>query len=230
MVDYAHSLGQTNSTYYTQRIHHEKQSYSSYKRFGKRLFDIAFTLAILPLISFVILFLWWVVRKDGGTGFFGHTRIGQNGRKFRCWKLRTMAPNAEDMLQDYLAQNPEAAKEWERDQKLQNDPRITRIGNVLRQTSLDELPQFWNVLSGDMSLVGPRPIVAAELDKYGADKSGYLAMKPGLTGLWQVSGRNDVTYEERVALDMEYGARMTFALDLLIVIRTAITVLRRTGQ
>lgn len=230
MVDYAHSFGQSNSPCYAEQSRHKSVDHSFYRRTGKRVLDCVFTLAFIPLIGVVVLFLWLIIRRDGGPGFFGHTRVGQDGRKFRCWKLRTMSANAEDALQDYLASNPEAARDWERDRKLKHDPRVTKFGAFLRKTSLDELPQFWNVLMGDMSIVGPRPIVTAELEKYGSDKSGYLSMKPGVTGLWQVSGRNSVSYAERVGMDMVYQSRMSFGLDAVIVIRTVFTVIYRTGQ
>ncbi len=230
MVDVAHSLRHTQSSYFDPDVYDPKLNVSAYRRIGKRLFDIVFALAALPIVGTVILLLWWLVQRDGAPGFFGHTRVGKDGQKFRCWKLRTMVPDAEDVLQEYLDCNPDAAKEWERDHKLQKDPRITRIGAFLRQTSLDELPQFWNVLCGEMSVVGPRPIVPVELRKYGKHSDAYLAMKPGVTGLWQVSGRNSVSYAERVALDMDYGNRMTLRLDLSIVLKTAITMACRTGQ
>ncbi len=141
-----------------------------------------------------------------------------------------MIADAETHLQAYLKANPDAAAEWERDHKLTSDPRINRLGHILRRTSLDELPQIWNVLKGDMSFVGPRPVVAVELVKYGGSASAYLAQKPGITGLWQVSGRNDVSYSHRVALDVDYLTRRSLAEDVRILSLTAAAVLLRTGR
>ncbi|MBU2359078.1 MAG: sugar transferase [Alphaproteobacteria bacterium] len=196
----------------------------------KRIFDIVLALTLLPVIAPIIVVIWALVRREGGPGFFGHVRIGSNGRAFKCWKIRTMLPDAQSRLQAHLAQNPEAAAEWARDHKLSDDPRITRLGRLLRRTSLDELPQIWNVLRGDMSFVGPRPIVRAELHKYAMHRGGYLRMKPGITGLWQVSGRNDISYDERVAMDMSYAKIQSFWLDLRIIALTAGAVLHLTGK
>lgn len=203
---------------------------SIYDRVGKRVFDLVLVVIALPLLLPVIAVLWAIVRRDGGPGFFGHLRVGRDGQSFRCWKIRTMVPNAEAILQDHLKQNPVAAAEWARDHKLSDDPRITRLGRFLRKTSLDELPQLWNVIKGEMSFVGPRPIVTDEIPKYGIFKEGYLAMQPGVTGLWQVSGRNEVTYDERVQLDMEYLVRRSFLVDLRILFATANAVIDRTGK
>ncbi|MEP2718501.1 sugar transferase [Pseudophaeobacter sp.] len=201
-----------------------------YQKFGKRTLDVVLALLLVPVLAPIVALLWVLVRRDGGSGFFGHTRIGRNNKPFRCWKVRTMVHGAEEKLKTYLAENPEAAEEWARDHKLTNDPRITPLGNFLRKTSLDELPQLWNVLKGEMSFVGPRPIVTAELEKYGTAAETYLALKPGITGLWQVSGRNDVSYNERVAMDMDYAKRMAFGLDLELILRTGTSVVGTTGR
>ncbi len=201
-----------------------------YTVFGKRAFDIALALVLLPFVAPVIAVLWCLVRIDGGPGFFGHTRVGHNSKLFTCWKIRTMVVNAEGHLRALLKANPEAADEWERDRKLTNDPRINRLGHILRKTSLDELPQVLNVLKGEMSFVGPRPVVAAELIKYGSAVSSYLAQKPGITGLWQVSGRNDLSYDERVKMDVAYLAHRSFATDLKILSLTASAVVFGTGR
>jgi lipopolysaccharide/colanic/teichoic acid biosynthesis glycosyltransferase len=156
--------------------------------------------------------------------------VGRNGRAFRCWKIRSMVHDAEARLAELLETDLAAAEEWETYQKLDDDPRIMPLGDVLRRTSLDELPQLWNVLRGDMSLVGPRPVTAPELERYGASRSAYCAMRPGITGLWQVSGRNEVTYAERVALDVEYLRKMSLRLDVRIMLQTAGVVLRPTGK
>ncbi|NVK13315.1 MAG: sugar transferase [Rhodobacteraceae bacterium] len=201
-----------------------------YAKAGKRVFDIGFALLLLPVLVPVILVLWGLVRRDGGPGFFGHTRVGRDGKPFKCWKVRSMVADAEARLQAHLDADPAAAAEWERDHKLANDPRISRLGHVLRKTSLDELPQIWNVLKGEMSFVGPRPIVTKELAKYGSSASAYLAQKPGITGLWQVSGRNGISYQERVALDVAYLRRRSFPADLKIIARTGLAVLGATGR
>lgn len=170
------------------------------------------------------------VTGDRGSIFFGHRRIGKNGKVFKCWKIRTMVVGAEQKLIKYLAENPEAAEEWKRDHKLENDPRITKLGAFLRRTSLDEFPQLWNVLRGEMSLVGPRPIVRSELHKYGEHRTSYMSMKPGVTGLWQVSGRNDISYDERVGLDVQYLSSISIAEDMTILLKTAKAVLARTEK
>ncbi|MBO9397641.1 sugar transferase [Shimia sp. R9_2] len=200
-----------------------------YRRAGKRAFDIVLALIMLPVLAPVIFCLWAVTRRDGGSGFFGHVRVGKDGRKFKCWKVRTMVMGAEEKLQAYLRENPEAAKEWYANHKLTDDPRITKFGDFLRKTSLDELPQIWNVLVGEMSFVGPRPVVQDELKKYGHGEEFYLAQKPGITGLWQVSGRNSVSYDDRVAMDYEYLQRMSMGFDIRIVLKTSQAVVRRTG-
>ncbi|MGH1421212.1 MAG: sugar transferase [Hyphomonas sp.] len=196
----------------------------------KRVIDLMLAVLILPAILPVIAVLYVLTRRDGGPGFFGHVRVGKDNKEFRCWKIRTMVHNAEAVLEDYLASNPEAAAEWNRDFKLTNDPRITRLGRILRETSLDELPQIWNVLLGEMSFVGPRPVTRKEMDKYRGYEWCYLSSKPGITGLWQVSGRNDVDYDERVQMDMEYVTTQSVVGDLSIIMRTAGAVLNRTGR
>ncbi|MEP4196173.1 MAG: sugar transferase [Aliishimia sp.] len=203
---------------------------SVYRRFGKRFFDLALVLILAPVLMPVILVLWLLVQRDGGAGFFAHSRIGRNGVQFNCWKVRTMVVDSKERLAQHLNENPEAAAEWARDHKLANDPRITRLGSLLRKTSLDELPQLWNVLRGDMSFVGPRPVVLDEMPKYGKHQETYLSMKPGVTGLWQVSGRNDVSYEERVLMDVDYSRRIGLLYDVSLILKTAATVMNRTGK
>lgn len=200
-----------------------------YRRYAKRAVDLFLCLIILPAVVFMIAVLWFLIRRDGGPGFFAQQRVGAGGQRFWCWKLRTMRMDSAEALAAHLAGSPAAAAEWARDHKLRDDPRITRLGRRLRRTSLDELPQIWNVLRGEMSLVGPRPIVAEELDRYGRHAGAYLAGRPGVTGLWQVSGRNDISYDERVALDLRYRRETTLAGDLSIIARTAGAVLWRTG-
>lgn len=195
----------------------------------KRAFDLCVSIAIL-LIGFP--FFAVIGLKVLGTGrpiFYGHKRVGQNGKLFKCYKFRTMAPDADQLLADLLASSAEARAEWARDFKLKNDPRITKIGHFLRRTSLDELPQLWNVLVGDMSLVGPRPVVTAELERYGKQVEYYLEARPGVTGLWQISGRNDVTYDTRVYLDAWYVKNWSLFNDIVILFRTVRVVFRKDG-
>lgn len=200
-----------------------------YPSIFKRLFDIFLSILLLPILLPIIAILYVVVRSDGGPGLFGHSRVGRNGRMFKCWKVRTMVVDAQERLDALLASDAQARAEWDRDRKLRNDPRVTRVGNFLRKSSLDELPQIFNVLKGEMSLVGPRPITEAELERYGAQQAVYLAMRPGVTGLWQVSGRNEVTYNERVSMDSTYYNSVSLGTDLRILAKTADAVLSKTG-
>ncbi len=196
----------------------------------KRLGDLILCLLILPVLIPVITVMYILVRLDGGAGFYGHTRIGRNGVPFKCWKIRTMSVDADTQLAKLLHDDPAARAAWEKDRKLRHDPRITCFGKFFRQSSLDELPQIWNVLRGDMSLVGPRPVTKSELIKYGEDKTAYLSIRPGITGLWQVSGRNDVTYSERVALDVAYQKNLSWLFDTQILLKTVLVVLSRSGM
>ncbi|NYT46307.1 undecaprenyl-phosphate galactose phosphotransferase WbaP [Alcaligenaceae bacterium] len=198
-------------------------------RILKRSFDITGSLLIMLLLSPVLLGLALYIRRDGGRAFYGHERVGRNGRKFKCWKYRSMVVNASDILMRLLADDAQARAEWEKDFKLKNDPRITRVGAFIRRTSMDELPQLWNVLKGEMSLVGPRPIVAAELERYADDADYYLMAKPGMTGLWQVSGRNDVDYDKRVYFDAWYVKNWSLWNDIAILFKTVNVVLKRDG-
>jgi exopolysaccharide production protein ExoY len=197
--------------------------------FTKRVVDIlgALTLAIvlLPVLLVVVLAL----ARDRGPIIYKHSRTGRNGRPFGCLKFRTMVPNAEQLLQDLLQQDPKLRIEWLRDHKLRDDPRVTIIGRFLRRTSLDELPQLWNVLKGDMSLVGPRPVVREEWQRYGRHINTYLTAKPGVTGLWQIKGRSDCCYRKRVALDTYYIRKRTLSLDVFILLQTVNVVLRGRG-
>ena len=196
---------------------------------SKRAFDIVASSVLLVLFGPMLLLIGLAVRLDGGPSLFGHRRIGAAGTSFRCWKFRSMVLDAEAVLAHTLATDPEARAEWDRDFKLRDDPRVTRLGNFLRKSSLDELPQLFNVLKGEMSLVGPRPIVAAEVERYGTAMEEYRACKPGITGLWQVSGRNDVDYAERVELDRRYAWSWSLKGDLVILVRTLGVVAVRHG-
>lgn len=196
----------------------------------KRAFDIVSSLCGLILLSPMFLTVAILIKMtDGGNVFFGHRRVGRQGRLFRCWKFRTMIANGDKVLAEYLAANPEAEKEWLETQKLTDDPRITAIGAFLRKTSLDEFPQLWNVLIGEMSLIGPRPIVRAELDRYGKDRRFYLLVRPGISGLWQVSGRSNTTYDRRIELDRLYLENWSYAQDLEILVKTPLAVLKSEG-
>lgn len=198
-------------------------------RIIKRCFDIAVSACILLLISPIMLILALLVMRDGGSPIYGHTRMGQDGRAFKCLKFRSMIKNSQEVLNQLLASDPEARAEWDKDFKLKNDPRITRVGNFLRKSSLDELPQLFNVLRGDMSLVGPRPVIDEELERYGENKEYYLMAKPGMTGLWQVSGRNNVDYETRVYFDAWYVKNWSLWNDIAIMFKTINVVLKRDG-
>lgn len=203
---------------------------SLYQRWLKRLFDVTAVLLALPLVLPVLGVLAVLIARHGGKPLYGHTRVGRDGRRFRCWKLRSMVPNADAVLIVHLATHPAARAEWERSRKLENDPRITPLGRVLRKYSLDELPQLLNVLAGEMSLVGPRPITGQELRGYGAVAPAYLRLTPGITGLWQVSGRNRLDFAERIAFDAEYARRIGLRCDLGILLRTVRVVFGGSGR
>ncbi len=196
---------------------------------AKLLLDRVGAFFALLALSPVFLVLALIVKRDGGPAFYGQKRIGRNGVAFKCWKFRSMVTNSQEILDKLLAADPVARAEWEADFKLKNDPRITKIGALLRKTSLDELPQLWNVLVGEMSMVGPRPVTAAETLNYGEALKDYLSVLPGMTGLWQISGRNDVTYAERVQMDSDYVKNMSFFGDVKIMIQTVLVMLTRRG-
>jgi lipopolysaccharide/colanic/teichoic acid biosynthesis glycosyltransferase len=197
----------------------------------KRAFDIVgaslLLLLFLPLMFFIGIIMFSL---EGGDIFFAHQRVGYRGRPFRCFKFRSMVVDAEAALARYLAENPAARQEWEATQKLRDDPRVTPLGRFLRATSLDELPQLFNVVAGDMSLVGPRPIVRNEIARYGIYFQHYASARPGLTGPWQVSGRSDIDYDRRVELDRNYVTAWSFSGDVLILLRTVKVVFGRVGS
>ena len=196
----------------------------------KRGFDIFLVLLTSPLLLLLIAVIAAAVRiSSPGPIFFSHRRIRRHGAFFSMWKFRTMCVNSGEVLEEYLALHPDARAEWRRTHKLKNDPRVTAIGDFLRRTSLDELPQLWNVLTGSMSLVGPRPIVAAEVEKYGEYFADYCLVKPGITGLWQVSGRSRTSYPERVQLDRRYANSWSFRTDLKILLKTFSSVMNQDG-
>ncbi len=196
-----------------------------------RAFDIVAATSVLlltaPLLVTIALLVWLM---DGGPALYSQPRVGRDGRHFRCLKFRSMCVDADARLARLLASDENARREWQADYKLRADPRITRLGRFLRKTSLDEAPQLINVLRGEMSLVGPRPIVDAEIPRYGRRFVAYCAQRPGITGLWQVSGRNDVSYRRRVALDTAYSARKSIILDMRILLATVPAVVLRRGS
>lgn len=192
-----------------------------------RVAALLLIVAISPLLLAIALLVWCC---DGGPVFFGHYRVGRHGVLFRCWKFRTMARDADASLSQLLATDPVARGEWEEQRKLTTDPRVTRLGNFLRRSSLDELPQLFNVLCGEMVFVGPRPITCEELQKYGSARWHYLSVPPGITGLWQVSGRNRLTYPERIQMDRVYVESRDLLGDMRILLRTFGVVLRQEGQ
>lgn len=193
----------------------------------KRSIDLAGVIALAPVALFIIAIAALLVRLDGGRAFYSQSRVGLNGTTFTMWKLRTMRPDAQDVLEAHLDADPEAKAEWDANQKLRHDPRITRVGAVLRKYSIDELPQLLNVLTGQMSLVGPRPIMPEQGPRYPG--KAYFSLRPGLTGLWQISERNDCTFAERALHDNRYAATMSLGTDLWILARTVGVVLHGTG-
>jgi undecaprenyl-phosphate galactose phosphotransferase len=200
-----------------------------FKRVAKRAFDIAAASFLIIALSPLLLAIAIMIRRGGGPALYRHKRVGFEGQTFGCIKFRSMDVNGDRILAELLAKDPEAAAEWAATQKLRNDPRITPIGRFLRNTSLDELPQLLNVLHGEMSLVGPRPVVQSELSFYGENADYYMQARPGMTGLWQVSGRSDTTYEQRVRLDVWYVRNWTLWHDLAILMKTIPVVLFRRG-
>ena len=198
-------------------------------RLTKRVFDTLSAILLLVLLSPLMLLIGLLIRQDGGPALFAHPRIGKRGRVFNCYKFRTMVVDAEQQLEQLLQQSPDLRAQWDNERKLRHDPRVSRLGNFLRKSSLDELPQLINVIRGEMSLVGPRPVVRTELPRYGDQVGYYLMVRPGMTGLWQVSGRNDVDYDSRVYLDSWYVKNWSLWYDLIILLKTVNVVLKRTG-
>ncbi len=203
---------------------------SNTEQLVKRVFDIVVASCILLFTAPLILVVAALIRlQDGKPAIFRQNRLGKNGAPFACYKLRSMVPDANERLQHLLATDPEARREWEATQKLTHDPRITPLGQFIRKSSIDELPQLVNVIRGEMSLVGPRPIVECEVAKYGEHFKHYCAVRPGLTGLWQVQGRSDTSYESRVAMDVEYARTRNFLKDVKILLLTVPAVFNSRG-
>ncbi|MCI2401153.1 sugar transferase [Aliiroseovarius subalbicans] len=200
----------------------------TYRDCYKRILDVVFVLLSAPVALPLIGFMALLTARDGATPFYRQARVGKNGRVFGMWKIRTMVPNAEERLESHLAASPQTREEWDSTQKLKNDPRITSTGKFLRKSSLDELPQLWNVLTGDMSLVGPRPMMENQESLYPG--TAYYALRPGVTGSWQVSDRNETTFAGRAKFDTEYYYSLSLATDLKILARTVNVVLRATGH
>lgn len=197
---------------------------------SKRMLDIFLAVIGIVLLSPLILGLIVLLKlTDSGPLLYGHRRVGFGGREFRCWKFRTMVVNGDEVLRQYLAKNPSIAAMWQEQHKLVDDPRVTPLGAILRKLSLDELPQLLNVLTGEMSLVGPRPVVQAELDHYASSIRHYLSARPGLSGLWQISGRSNTTYFERVQMDRFYVMNWNLRMDLRIILMTIPAVAMSRG-
>jgi exopolysaccharide production protein ExoY len=203
---------------------------SFYLRFGKRGLDLVLVVLSLPFALPLMGLLALLAALDGEAPIFRHERVGMGGRKFSCLKFRTMRPDSATILAKLLETDPKSAAEWARDRKLSNDPRITAAGRWLRRTSLDELPQLINVLRGEMSLVGPRPITPEELDHYAGQAPKYTSLRPGLTGHWQVHGRGIVGYRERIEMDMHYAHTLSLRRDLMLLLQTISVVVRLRGQ
>ena len=193
----------------------------------KRIFDLVISTIGLIVLSPIFLILAIIVKLDSkGPVFFAHTRYGKNGKKFKMYKFRTMYENAQDMINDFT---PEQMKEWKENFKLQDDPRITKVGKFLRKTSLDELPQIVNIMKGDLSIIGPRPVIEEELKKYGENKEKFLSVTPGLTGYWQANGRSSTTYEQRMEMELYYIDHISPKLDFKIFFKTIESVIKKEG-
>lgn len=223
-VDDAGFVGNTSAGY--DRTASPRRS--PYRRFGKRSLDIALVILSAPLVLVVMLPLVILISLDGGNPFYTQMRVGVSGKSYRMWKLRSMVDNAEEKLSTYLANNPKAKAEWDRDQKLKSDPRITKVGRIIRKTSLDELPQLWNVLQGEMSIVGPRPMMVNQRRMYPGKH--YYSLRPGITGSWQVSSRNESSFADRAGFDADYNKSLSFKDDLRIIGATFKVVLNGTGH
>lgn len=193
----------------------------------KRVFDVAVVCLFSPLIVLTIGILALFVARDGGNSFYTQSRVGLDGRVYRMWKLRSMVVGADEKLEEHLVLDPAAREEWDTTQKLKSDPRITRFGRILRKSSMDELPQLWNVLIGDMSLVGPRPMMPSQQNLYPGQ--AYYRLRPGITGPWQVSKRNESSFADRAHFDQDYDRNLSLSTDLGLLIKTVRVVLRATG-
>ncbi|WP_416376497.1 sugar transferase [Thalassovita sp.] len=207
-------------------LHH--QPTGMYRIAGKRALDLTLVLLMAPTVLVVIVLLAAVIALDGKSPFYCQNRVGRNGRVYRMWKLRSMTPNADAALKQYLADNPDARREWDANQKLRHDPRITRFGKLIRQTSLDELPQLWNVVKGEMSLVGPRPMMCEQRILYPGTE--YYDMLPGITGYWQTSVRNESSFRDRAQFDAAYHRDLSVGTDIKVLLATVSVVMSATGH
>ena len=198
-----------------------------YRHRFKRLLDITAIIAAAPVVLPIVVGLAVLVARHGGRPFYSQVRVGKGGRPFRMWKLRSMVNDADARMESYLAENPDARAEWDSNQKLRNDPRVTTFGKFLRRSSLDELPQLWNVLKGDMSLVGPRPMMLNQQSLYPGD--AYYKLRPGITGSWQTAGRHTTTFAARAEFDASYEAELSLMTDVRIMARTVGVVLKGSG-
>lgn len=203
----------------------------AYTYFGKRLFDLVLAIVALPAILPALALIWLAIRRESGAAMFVQERIGRGGKVFRCYKFCTMVENADRILQELCDNDPVAAAEWDLNQKLSYDPRVTRIGKVLRATSLDELPQIFNVLKGEMSFVGPRPFMVEQQKLYiAAGGNAYFKLRPGITGTWQLEGRGKTSFIARIRYDNDYFTRLSFVSDVRMILRTVAVVFNRTGR
>jgi len=201
----------------------------AYRLFGKRLLDLGMLFLMLPIVLPVIVLVTLALLISGQTPFYTQKRLGRDGRVFRIWKFQTMYPDADRMLEIILGSDPARKAEWQATQKLKTDPRITWVGHFLRKTSIDELPQLWNVLIGNMSLLGPRPMMPNQKHLYGPTFPVYASLRPGISGMWQVSERNETHFQRRAELDIRYASELSLKTDLNLVLQTLRTVLRSTG-
>ena len=217
----------TPSTLRPQAIVNPPREHEIYRKFGKRLLDITLVLIAAPMVILIVALLALGTALDGSNPFYCQVRVGRSGRLYRMWKLRSMVVDADARLESYLAENPLARAEWDSTQKLKSDPRITWFGRILRKSSMDELPQMWNVLKGDMSLVGPRPMMPCQQAIYPGE--AYYQLRPGITGPWQVSRRNESTFADRAQFDHDYAQTQSFATDAKLLVATVRVVLHATG-
>ena len=231
---HAMSVGHMQNTHAQEVTHtastgmqHPKSIYTA---FGKRVLDLVLALLMVPTIVLVLLVALPLVMVDRGPFFYRHPRVGKGGKMFDCLKIRTMRTDSAEQLARLLKSDPDAAREWSATQKLRHDPRITRFGQILRKTSIDELPQLWNVIKGDMSLIGPRPVTVEEIERYGPAREDYMVVRPGITGLWQIApSRYDMTYAERVDVDVSYARSVSFFGDMRILWGTILWGLKPNG-
>lgn len=205
-----------------------KVVYGVFKRIIDILGGVVGVILLIP-VTIGVYIARKILKEDDGPLFYEQLRYGKGGKQFRIYKFRSMCMNADKKLKEYLTQNEEARIEFEENHKLKNDPRITKIGNVLRKTSIDELPQLINVFKGDMSLIGPRPVIDGEIEKYGKNKEKFLSVRPGITGYWAANGRSDTSYDERIKMELYYVDNISFKLDVKIFFKTILSVIKKEG-